>query len=72
MKLIKIFSVSKPEKYTNKEGKEKVKWYKVGTIKEYDNGTKFLKLYFLEKDLVIFEEKGWKKDDLKKLDKENK
>lgn len=56
-KLEKFFSICKPEKYTNKEGKEKTKWYKIGTLRVYDNGRQFVKIYILNEDFVCFEDK---------------
>jgi hypothetical protein len=51
----KIFDVL-ARKVFESNGEKKIKWYKAGYIKETDNGTKYLRLFFVpETDYFIFE-----------------
>jgi len=70
-KLLKIYNVAKPENYTNKKGEDKVKWYTLGTLKVYENDKMFLKLFHMESDLLLFEQKGFTDQDKIKLEENN-
>jgi hypothetical protein len=66
MKVLK-FNISKPRKYTNKEGEEKTQWNNIGTITEFhkDDGSvsKIMEIpaIGLEANIFPFEDK--KKED---------
>ena len=52
---MKLFDVC-TRKFYEKDGEKKVKWYKAGTMKETDKGSRYLRLFHQpEIDLFIFE-----------------
>lgn len=54
-KFLKGYNISKPEQFTNKNGETKTKWYTVGSLKQYDDGKMFIKMFHMSEDLVCFE-----------------
>lgn len=54
---MKFYNVSTKRTYTDKTGAEKTKWLQVGTLKETDDGKKFLTLnMFPNESFYVFEQ----------------
>jgi hypothetical protein len=57
---IKRFNISKPKKYTDKEGNEKTQWNNIGTITEFhkdDGVNRIIEIPAIGLEANIFEQK---------------
>jgi hypothetical protein len=54
---MKRFNISKPRKYTGKDGVEKTYWDKVGEMVEFDNGNIIVKIPAISLEANVFEDK---------------
>lgn len=61
MKITK-YNISKPEKYTGKDGQEKTQWHHIGTMTEFqkDNGSvnRMIEIPALSLKASVFEQKA--------------
>ena len=49
-------SIKTPKTYIGKDGQEKTTWLEVGTLRETENGKKFIELNFVpDRTFVVFE-----------------
>jgi hypothetical protein len=54
---MKIFSVCSKLNFNDREGKEKVKWFRAGTIKLSENGQLYLRMFHQPQvEFVCFEQ----------------
>ncbi len=51
------FSISKPRKFTGKDGIEKTYWDRVGEMLEFDNGNRVIKIPAIGLEANVFEDK---------------
>ena len=54
---MKRFNISKPRKFTDKQGNEKTYWDKVGEMVEFDSGNRIIKIPAIGLEANVFEDK---------------
>ena len=54
---MKRYNISKPRKFTDKQGNEKTYWDRVGEMVEFDNGNRLIKIPAIGLEANVFEDK---------------